>query len=118
MGKSSSSKKDSSSATTTPKCICTDPYVCTCTHRPPRPSRGHKWNADKQEWTGKGHRQKGASGQVASVAVAATTTTVGKTSLQGWQKLPSKLLDDYLSKQKRPQAKYTSVSANGSAGAG
>ena len=37
-----------------PKCSCTDPFKCTCGNRPERPSRGHKWDPETQQWAGKG----------------------------------------------------------------
>ncbi|GKY91476.1 hypothetical protein MPSEU_000119900 [Mayamaea pseudoterrestris] len=111
MGKSS--KNSTSKEASTPKCTCTDPFKCDCGHRPERPSRGHKWDSASQTYKGKGHRQKGASGQVASVAIKTVSTQAG-TKLEGWQALPSTLLDEYTRKQKRPHAKYASISANGS----
>jgi ATP-dependent RNA helicase DHX57 len=91
------------------KCICNDPYSCSCGNRPERPSRGHKWDPDSQTWGGKGHKQKGASGQVASIAQAATVTSVGKTCLEQWQRLPTQLLLEYCKKQKRAAPVYQLV---------
>lgn len=91
------------------KCICEHPFQCSCGNRPERPSRGHKWDPEKQQWGGKGHKQKGASGQTSSKAVEATTTSVGKTAVSQWQRLPSQLLDDVTKKEGRPRAKYKSV---------
>ena len=107
MGKSS--KKSSGKDAAPTKCICPEPFVCSCGNRPPRPSKGHKWYPETQEWAGKGHKQKGASGQVSSVAAAAVTTSVGKTTVESWQRLPSALLEEYIRKQKRPQAKYKNI---------
>eukprot|EP00429_Kryptoperidinium_foliaceum_P030446 CAMPEP_0176141002 /NCGR_PEP_ID=MMETSP0120_2-20121206/71690_1 /TAXON_ID=160619 /ORGANISM="Kryptoperidinium foliaceum, Strain CCMP 1326" /LENGTH=72 /DNA_ID=CAMNT_0017477113 /DNA_START=31 /DNA_END=245 /DNA_ORIENTATION=- len=49
------------------KCTCDHPYQCNCGNRPPRPSKGHKWDPETQQWGGKGHKQKGASGQTGAV---------------------------------------------------
>ena len=92
-----------------PKCTCDDPYQCSCGNRPPRPSKGHKWDPSTQQWGGKGHKQKGASTQAASVGQQATTTAVGKTQIAQWQKLPSDLLLDFCQKQKRPLPKFKEV---------
>ena len=105
MGKAKS-KKDSKSSSAAPKCTCDHPYTCQCGNRPPRPSKGHKWDPESQTWGGKGHKQKGASGQTASTVQQAQTTEVGKTRIEAWQRLPSKLLEDYCRKQKRPRPKY------------
>ena len=88
------------------KCLCEDLYKCMCGNRPERPSRGHKWYPEEQKWGGKGHKQKGASGQIASTQVAAKTTSIGKTVIASWQTLPSQLLVQQLKKLKRPTAKY------------
>lgn len=90
----------------TKKCSCPDPYKCTCGNRPPRPSKGHKWDPEAQVWGGKGHKQKGASGQVATVSQEAVTTHVGKTKIEQWQRLPSQLLEEYCKRQKRPSPKF------------
>jgi hypothetical protein len=91
------------------KCSCDDPFTCQCGKRPPRPSRGHKWDSIAQEWGGKGHKQKGASGQIAQVSEMAKTTSVGLTKVQQWQKLPSALLLEVCQRQKRPFPKYENV---------
>jgi hypothetical protein len=107
MGKQkASNKKDAPSA---PKCTCDHPFNCSCGNRPPRPSRGHKWDPETQEWGGKGHKQKGASGQTASIGQQAQTTEVGKTQIAQWQKLPSSILREYCEKQKRPPPKFKQV---------
>jgi HrpA-like RNA helicase len=111
MGKAT--KKSSKEAAATPnnnKCTCDHPFTCTCGNRPPRPSKGHKWYSETQEWAGKGHKQKGASGQIASVAQQATTTQVGKTKIEQWQRLPSTLLKEYCQRQKRPPVRYDKLS--------
>ena len=87
-------------------CTCDDPYKCGCGNRPERPSRGHKWDAVTQTWAGKGHKQKGASGQTAMVDVKAQTTTVGQTALASWQRLPSQLLSEYARRQKFLKPRY------------
>ncbi|KAL7543887.1 hypothetical protein ACHAXR_013327 [Thalassiosira sp. AJA248-18] len=91
MGKNKSSKGGSSGSKKEPikKCNCDHPFQCDCGNRPERPSRGHKWDPDTQQWGGKGHKQKGASGQTASVAQADKVTSVGQTTLKQWQKLPT-----------------------------
>ena len=105
MGKSSKKAGSSSSskgATTTPKCTCDDPYKCTCGNRPPRPSKGHKWDATTQQWGGKGHKQKGASGQtaVAEKAIASGSTNNNNTKpTASWQRLPTQLLSEYTQRQ-------------------
>jgi ATP-dependent RNA helicase DHX57 len=96
----------SSQAKSTPKCVCDHPFQCSCGNRPERPSKGHRWDPETQKWGGKGHKQKGASGQTASVGVEAKTTTVGKTLIAQWQKLPSDILREWCQKQKRPQPKF------------
>ena len=109
MGKKGSNKKGAESASKTSKCSCDDPYRCICGNRPERPSKGHKWDPIAQQWGGKGHKQKGASGQTSTVGVAAKTTAVGKTSIAEWQKLPHQLLDSFCRKEKRPNPKYKSL---------
>jgi len=91
------------------KCTCDHPYICSCGNRPERPSKGHKWDAEAQTWGGKGHKQKGASGQIASVSQQATTTSVGRTQIQQWQRLPSQLLLEQCQKLKRPRPKYKNI---------
>jgi ATP-dependent RNA helicase DHX57 len=105
MGKS---KKKDSGATAIKKCTCDHPFQhpCECGNRPERPSRGHKWDRETQAWGGKGHKQKGASGQIAQKAESATTTSVGKTQVAQWQRLPSQLLQDFCKREKRPNAKF------------
>ncbi len=105
-------KTPANNSKTTPKCNCQDPYKCECGNRPERPSKGHKWDPETQTWGGKGHKQKGASGQTASVAQKATTTAVGQTSVAQWQRLPSQLLQDYCKKNKRPFPKFENKSKN------
>ena len=70
---------------------------------------GHKWDPETQAWGGKGHKQKGASGQTASVDQGAKTTAVGKTTLESWQKLPSQLLQDNAKRQKFQRPKYKAL---------
>jgi len=89
------------SAASAPKCTCDHPYNCQCGNRPPRPSKGHKWDPETQEWGGKGHKQKGASGQTATADKEAQTTEVGKTTIQTWQKLPSHILRDFATSKKK-----------------
>ena len=110
MGKGSKNSKSSKKEAAAPKCTCDDPYTCTCGNRPPRPSKGHKWYPETQEWAGKGHKQKGASGQTSAVALP--ETTVGSTTVSQWQKLPSQLLDQICEKEGRPRAKYKSIGNN------
>jgi hypothetical protein len=101
--------KGKASSAAPPKCTCDDPYTCTCGNRPPRPSRGHKWDPVAQAWGGKGHKQKGASGQTAVLGQQVQVTAVGKTALAQWQRLPSQLLSDYCQRQKRPPLKLKSM---------
>ncbi len=117
MGKKGGSKQKQGSSNSK-KCTCDDPYRCSCGNRPERPSRGHKWNPVEQKWGGKGHKQKGASGQTSTVASAAKTTAVGKTQVSEWQKLPSQLLDAFCRKEKRPQPKYKSLDVKVKPGGG
>ena len=63
--------------------------------------RGHKWDPDTQLWGGKGHKQKGASGQVASTAQADRVTEKGGTTLKSWQKMPTRLLSDLVKKNSK-----------------
>ena len=55
MGKTGKGKKNKNTGNqeSQKKCICEDPYKCKCGNRPERPSRGHKWDAEKQVWAGK-----------------------------------------------------------------
>lgn len=105
MGKGKSSKGGGTSkkgnAEPVKKCSCTHPYQCSCGNRPERPSKGHKWDPDTQQWGGKGHRQKGASGQVASTAQADRVTEKGGTTLKSWQKMPTRLLSDLAKKNSK-----------------
>lgn len=75
--------------------------------------KGHKWDPETQTWGGKGHKQKGASGQIASVAQKATTTAVGQTSVAQWQRLPSQLLQDYCKKNKKLAPTYKNMQPDG-----
>jgi hypothetical protein len=109
MGKKGKTQSTSSSKSAPPKCTCDDPYKCSCGNRPERPSKGHKWDPDKQEWGGKGHRQKGASGTAAVVASGPTITERGKTTIAQWQKLPTSILDEVCKKDKRPPPKYKAI---------
>lgn len=112
MGKKG--KQSSGASTKAPECACDDPFKCSCGNRPERPSRGHKWDPDKQEWGGKGHKQKGASGLAAAVGTGPQTTEKGKTTVAQWQQLPSSLLADVCSKEKRPFPKYKALKTGGS----
>ena len=107
MGKSKS-KKGGSKAAAPPakKCTCEHLYKCSCGNRPERPSKGHRWDPELQQWGGKGHKQKGASGQSSVVGQQAKVTEKGKTQLSQWQKLPSGILREYCQKQKRPPPKF------------
>lgn len=107
MGKDKPSKKGAASSAP-PKCNCDHPFNCDCGNRPERPSRGHKWDPEMQQWGGKGHKQKGG-GQAAVVGVEAQTTTVGKTKIAQWQRLPSQVLDEQVRKEGRPPAKYKQI---------
>ncbi|KAL3943869.1 MAG: hypothetical protein SGBAC_002073 [Bacillariaceae sp.] len=106
MGKSNKKGKRASAGKNAPKCMCDHPFNCDCGNRPERPSRGHKWDAETQQWGGKGHKQKGASGQVSSAGKQAQTTAVGQTQVAQWQKLPSTILRDYCQKQRRPPPEF------------
>lgn len=88
------------------KCICDHAFICLCGNRPERPSRGHMWYIDEQKWGGKGHKQKGGSGQVSQVNKAAEVTEKGKTKIEMWQRLPNQLLQEYCKQQKRPPATF------------
>ena len=109
MGKSKGGKGAEKGSKQAPRCTCDDPYSCLCGNRPERPSRGHRWDPATQQWSGKGHRQKGGSGQISSTAVEARTTEVGKTTVAQWQQLPSTLLQEITKKEGRPQPKYKSI---------
>lgn len=106
MGKAKGGKGAEKGATKIPKCTCEHPYSCSCGNRPDRPSKGHRWDPATQQWGGKGHKQKGGSGQTSSVAVEARTTEIGKTTVSQWQKLPSTLLEEVTRKESRPPPKY------------
>lgn len=111
MGKSKKSKGGGANkaAGSTKKCTCDHPYKCDCGNRPDRPSKGHKWDPETQAWGGKGHKQKGGSGQTSSVAEKSTTTAVGKTVIEQWQRLPCQLLQDFCQRQRRPRAKFKNL---------
>jgi hypothetical protein len=96
-----------------PKCTCDDPYKCSCGNRPERPSRGHKWFPEEQIWGGKGHKQKGASGQTALVSEQAKVTATGKTQVAQWQRLPIQLLLEYCKGQKRPNPTFQKICSDG-----
>jgi hypothetical protein len=106
MGKSKAKKGASKAAPPAKKCTCEHLYKCDCGNRPERPSRGHRWDPETQQWGGKGHKQKGGSGQTSVVGQEAKVTAKGKTQLAQWQKLPSDILRDYCQKQKRPPPKF------------
>ena len=108
MGKSK--KSSSKAAAAAPKCLCDHPFKCDCGNRPERPSRGHKWDPETQAWGGKGHKQKGASGQTSQVAEAAKVTSVGKTQIAQWQRLPSTLLKEFCKRDKRKPPKFKNIS--------
>jgi len=112
MGKKG--KQSSGTSKKAPECACDHPFTCECGNRPERPSRGHKWDPDKQEWGGKGHKQKGASGLAAQVGTGPQTTEKGKTTVAQWQQLPSSLLAAVCSKEKRPFPKYKALKTGGS----
>eukprot|EP00579_Thalassiosira_antarctica_P027774 CAMPEP_0202007050 /NCGR_PEP_ID=MMETSP0905-20130828/11633_1 /ASSEMBLY_ACC=CAM_ASM_000554 /TAXON_ID=420261 /ORGANISM="Thalassiosira antarctica, Strain CCMP982" /LENGTH=1614 /DNA_ID=CAMNT_0048564925 /DNA_START=88 /DNA_END=4932 /DNA_ORIENTATION=+ len=129
MGKSKSNKGGSSSGSgskaqkggePSKKCICDHPFQCDCGNRPERPSRGHKWDPTTQEWGGKGHKQKGASGQIHSVAQADKVTTGGNVAIKQWQKLPTRLLSDLCKKNGKALGKGLPIyrPANGPGGGG
>lgn len=99
-------KKGKGKAAVAPKCTCEHPFNCDCGNRPPRPTRGHKWDPETQQWGGKGHRQKGGSGQTSAIGQQAKTTSVGQTQVAQWQRLPSALLREVCQKQRRPPPKF------------
>eukprot|EP00522_Entomoneis_paludosa_P010319 CAMPEP_0172441418 /NCGR_PEP_ID=MMETSP1065-20121228/1967_1 /TAXON_ID=265537 /ORGANISM="Amphiprora paludosa, Strain CCMP125" /LENGTH=1439 /DNA_ID=CAMNT_0013190781 /DNA_START=22 /DNA_END=4341 /DNA_ORIENTATION=- len=109
MGKAKKGGKGGGAAAAAPKCTCDHPFKCTCGNRPERPSKGHKWDPEEQAWGGKGHKQKGASGQTALVDKKAQTTQVGGTSIQTWQKLPSALLTEFAKKEKFLKPKFKAL---------
>ena len=41
-----------------PKRGCAWNVRCSCGNRPERPSHGHKWDEEKQEWVGRGPKQR------------------------------------------------------------
>jgi len=110
MAKPKKGKGGAAAPVATKKCTCDHPYNCECGNRPERPSRGHRWDPESQTWGGKGHKQKGASGQTAQIAQAATTTQVGKTQIAQWQRLPSTLLKEYCQREKRRPPKFKNIS--------
>ena len=104
--KNKNNDKGAGGAKNQKKCTCDHPYKCDCGNRPERPSKGHKWDPETQQWGGKGHKQKGGSGQTTVVGQAAKETSLGKTQVQQWQRLPSQLLSEICKKQKRPPPKF------------
>ena len=116
MGKSKSKAKAAAVA----KCTCDHPFQCDCGNRPERPSRGHKWDPDTQAWGGKGHKQKGGSGQTSAIGQAEKVTSVGQTAIKQWQKMPTKLLADLLQKNGKALGKGRPIykPANNKSGGG
>jgi ATP-dependent RNA helicase DHX57 len=115
MGKSKSKSKDSAAAAAAAKkCTCEHDFNCECGNRPPRPSRGHKWDSEAQAWGGKGHKQKGGSGQTKFVAEKEKTTEKGQTKIAQWQQLPSQLLQEYCKRQRRAPPKFKNIETKGS----
>ena len=55
------------------------------------------------------HQIKGAGPQAVTVGVAAAVTNVGNTTVKQWQKLPSKILEEWCKKEKRPRPICKSV---------
>ena len=88
-------------------------YASRLSHEPTRNvlSKSHhtKQHREEQIWAGKGHKQKGASGQTALVAQKAKITDKGQTQVAQWQRLPSQLLQEYCQRQKRPNPKYKNL---------
>lgn len=111
-------KGSSASAATIKQCDCDHPFECKCGLRPPRPSRGHKWDVGAKTWGGKGHKQKGGSGQAApSAPVELRETEKGKVKLKGFQKLPSELLANLVKRDGRKKAPlYRRVGGGGGSG--
>jgi len=118
MAKSKKGTSKAAAAAAAPKCTCDHPFKCTCGNRPERPSKGHKWDPDTQTWGGKGHKQKGASGQIALSAEAAETTSIGKTQIKQWERLPSTLLNEFCKQQKRKSPKFKNIAKGGGGGGG
>ena len=92
------------------------PYVCSTTNKATASILTHEYlyyiyftRREEQVWAGKGHKQKGASGQTASMGEAVLVTTKGQTSVAQWQRLPSQLLKEYCQRQKRPLPKYKNI---------
>ena len=121
-GKNNNKGKGSSASTTIKQCECDHPFECKCGLRPPRPSRGHKWDVDAKTWGGKGHKQKGGSGQAApSAPVQLRETEKGKVKLKGFQKLPSELLANLVKRDGRkkiPQYRRVGGGGGGSGSTG
>ena len=90
-----------------PICKCPDPYKCSCSNRPERPSTGHKWDGESQAWVGKGHRQKGGSAAGHTLKQTVLVTEKGQTKIAPHQSLPSKLLSDFCRREKRLQPIFT-----------
>lgn len=109
--------KAGGAAATAAVCHCEHPFNCECGNRPPRPSRGHRWDAVTKTWGGKGHKQKGAAlGQAATVGkdLKVITTNIGQTTLQPHQRLPSTTLAEVCQKQKRHRPFYKEIKTAGS----
>jgi hypothetical protein len=116
MAKPKKGKNGGKATAAAPKCTCDHPFHCDCGNRPERPSKGHKWDPETQQWGGKGHKQKGGSGQTGMVAEQAKVTEKGKTSVSQWQRLPSQLLQEYCKRDRHPNPKFKDVNngpANG-----
>ncbi|GMI37997.1 hypothetical protein TrCOL_g1541 [Triparma columacea] len=107
MGKSKSKKSSEP-----PKCACDHPYNCDCGNRPPRPSRGHKWDPLTQSWGGKGHKQKGATIAGAVVGKKEAVNRGGVEVKEG-QKVPSMLMSEWCKKGKRRPPKFKNLGDSG-----
>jgi len=117
-GKNNNKGRGSSASTAIKQCDCDHPFECKCGLRPPRPSRGHKWDVEAKTWGGKGHKQKGGSGQAApSAPVELRETEKGKVKLKGFQKLPSELLAGLVKRDGRKKTpQYRRVGGGGGSG--
>lgn len=95
-----------------PICKCADPYKCSCSNRPARPSVGHKWDSESQAWVGKGHRQKGGSAAGHTLKQSIVVTEKGQTKIAPHQSLPSRLLSEFCKREKRPEPIFAPVAVD------
>merc|ERR1719222_1759065 len=74
--------------------------------RPPRPSHGHKWDEEKQQWVGKGSLDER---KAAKLTDSGPRQLGDGTVLKTWQSLPSDLLAEWAKQEKRARPWYSNA---------